>query len=125
MSDRSIVMIVDDDDSVRRAARRLIKSYGLAVATFASADEFLASGRLKETGCLVLDVHMPGMSGLDLQNRLIATGNRIPIIFITAFASETARAQALQAGAFGYLIKPFEEDDLLDCIHRALQQQAT
>jgi FixJ family two-component response regulator len=68
---------------------------------------------------------MPGLSGLELQSRLIAMGNRIPIIFITAFASETARAQALHAGAFGYLIKPFEEDDLLDCIHRALRQQAT
>ena len=72
MSDRTVVMIVDDDNSVRRAARRLIKSYGLAVDTFASADEFMASGRLNETGCLVLDVHMPGLSGLELQSHLIA-----------------------------------------------------
>jgi FixJ family two-component response regulator len=122
MSDRSIVMIVDDDDSVRKAARRLIRSYGLAVDTFASANQFLASGRLKETACLVLDVHMPGMSGLELQSHLSASGVAIPIIFITAFANEAARAQALQGGAFGYLIKPFEEDDLLDCINRALHR---
>jgi FixJ family two-component response regulator len=122
MSDRSIVMIVDDDDSVRKAARRLIRSYGLAVDTFASANQFLASGRLKETACLVLDVHMPGMSGLELQSHLSAAGVAIPIIFITALANEAARAQALQAGAFGYLIKPFEEDDLLDCINRALHR---
>lgn len=76
MSDRTVVMIVDDDNSVRRAARRLIKSYGLAVDTFASADEFMASGRLNETGCLVLDVHMPGLSGLELQSHLIAAETR-------------------------------------------------
>jgi FixJ family two-component response regulator len=118
-------MIVDDDDSVRRAARRLIKSYGLAVDTFASADEFLTSGRLNETACLVLDVHMPGLSGLELQSHLNAAGVAIPIIFITAFANETARTQALEAGAWCYLVKPFEEDDLLNCIHRALQRQDT
>src|SRR6202041_1694722 len=106
MNDRCLVMIVDDDDSVRRAARRLIKSYGLAVDTFASADEFLASGRLKETACLVLDVQMPGMSGLELQSQLIAAGTDIPIIFITAFTNEAARMRALEAGAYCYLVKP-------------------
>ncbi len=122
MTDRSVVIIVDDDDSMRRAARRLIKTYGLPVDTFASADEFLASGRLQETGCLVLDVHMPGLSGLELQSHLAAASVAIPIIFITAFANEIARAQALQAGAFCYLIKPVEEGDLLDCVQRALKQ---
>ncbi len=125
MSDRTVVMIVDDDDSVRRAARRLIKSYGLAVDTFASADEFMASGRLNETGCLVLDVHMPGLSGLELQSHLIAARVDIPIVVITAFANDAARAQALEAGAYCYLVKPFEEDDLLNCIHRALQRNDT
>jgi FixJ family two-component response regulator len=123
MNKRSVVMIVDDDDSVRRAARRLIKSYGYAVDTFPSAEDFLASGRLDETACLVLDVHMPGLSGLELQERLTAAGYHLSIIFITAFADESARKQALKAGACCYLVKPFEEDDLLDCISRALQQQ--
>jgi FixJ family two-component response regulator len=122
MNDRCLVMIVDDDDSVRRAARRLIKSYGLAVDTFPSAEDFLASGRLKDTACLVLDVHMPGLSGLELQSQLVASGNDIPIIFITAFADEHARAQALAAGAYCYLVKPFEEDDLLQNIQRALHR---
>lgn len=125
MTDRTVVMIVDDDDSVRRAARRLIKSYGLAVDTFASADEFLASGRVNETACLVLDVQMPGMSGLELQSHLFAVGTDIPIIFITAFANEAARMRALEAGAYCYLVKPFEEDDLLNYIQRALQGHDT
>jgi FixJ family two-component response regulator len=120
---RFIVMIVDDDQSLRRAARRLIKSHGYMVDTFASAESFLGSGRLDETACLVLDVHMPGLNGLELQSRLLALGRQIPIIFITAFTDENARAQALNAGAVGYLIKPFEQAELLDCIHRALHPQ--
>jgi FixJ family two-component response regulator len=124
-ADGSVVMIVDDDDSMRRAARRLVKSFGLGVDTFASAEDFLASGRLAETACLVLDVHMPGLSGIDLQSKLIAEGNHIPIIFITAFADEKTRARALEAGAYGYLIKPFDEDDLLEGIRRALQPRNT
>ena len=124
MSERTIVMIVDDDESVRRAARRLLKSYGFAVETFASADEFLTSGRLAETACLVLDVHMPGMSGLELQTHLVTLGVTIPIVFITAFANELARSQALESGACCYLIKPFDEDDLFNCIQRALHTDA-
>jgi FixJ family two-component response regulator len=119
--ERSVVMIVDDETSIRRAARRLIKTFGLAVETFASADDFLASGRIAATACLVLDVHMPGLSGLELQTRLIRSEHHIPIIFITAFADEAARA--LAAGACRYLVKPFEEDDLLDGIRQALQRQ--
>jgi FixJ family two-component response regulator len=124
MSDQFIVMIVDDDESVRRAARRLIKSYGFAVETFPSADDFLASGRLSETACLVLDVQMPGLNGLELQSRLISEGHQVPIIFITAFYDDNARAQALKAGALAYLVKPFDEVDLLNCIHRALDAGA-
>jgi FixJ family two-component response regulator len=118
--ERCIVMIVDDDESMRKAARRLIKSYGFAVDTFASANDFLASGRLDETACLVLDVHMPGLNGLQLQAHLVASGRQIPIVFITAFTDANARTQALTAGAVGYLIKPFDEADLLNCIHRAI-----
>jgi FixJ family two-component response regulator len=122
-NDKFIVMIVDDDESVRRAARRLIKSYGFPVETFASADDFLASGRLSETACLVLDVQMPGLNGLELQSRLVAAGgHQVPIIFITAFNDENARAQALKAGALCYLVKPFEEADLLNSINLALQR---
>lgn len=123
MNKQSVVMIVDDDDSMRRAARRLIKAFGFAVDTFSSAEDFLASGRLDETACLVLDVHMPGLSGLELQARLNAMGYHLPIVFITAFADDNARTQALKAGACAYLVKPFEEDDLLDCVNRALKQQ--
>ena len=118
-----IVMIVDDDESIRRAARRLIKSYGFPVETFASAEDFLSSGRLHETACLVLDVQMPGLNGLELQSRLITDGHQVPIIFITAFNDENARAQALKAGALGYLVKPFEEADLLTAINVALRRQ--
>ena len=118
-----IVMIVDDDESIRRAARRLIKSYGFPVETFASAEDFLSSGRLLETACLVLDVQMPGLNGLELQNRLMTDGHQVPIIFITAFNDENARAQALKAGALGYLVKPFEEADLLTAINIALRRQ--
>jgi FixJ family two-component response regulator len=118
-----IVMIVDDDESIRRAARRLIKSYGFPVETFASAEDFLSSGRFHETACLVLDVQMPGLNGLELQSRLITDGHQVPIIFITAFNDENARAQALKAGALGYLVKPFEEADLLTAINVALRRQ--
>jgi FixJ family two-component response regulator len=118
-----ILMIVDDDESIRRAARRLIKSYGFPVETFASAEDFLSSGRLHETACLVLDVQMPGLNGLELQSRLITDGHQVPIIFITAFNDENARAQALKAGALGYLVKPFEEADLLTAINVALRRQ--
>jgi CheY-like chemotaxis protein len=101
---------------MRRSAGRSTshKDIGLAVETFASADDFLASGRIAATACLVLDVHMPGLSGLELQSRLICSEHHIPIIFISAFADEAARA--LAAGACRYLVKPFEEDDLLDGI---------
>jgi FixJ family two-component response regulator len=119
--DPSIVMIVDDDDSIRRAVRRLMKSFGIAVETFASAEEFLGSERLEKTSCLILDVHMPGMDGLQLQQRLVASNHAIPIIFITAFTDDRARVQALEAGAIGYLAKPFADDELLDCIHAALK----
>ena len=122
---QSIVMIVDDDDSIRKAVRRLMKAYGFAVETFGSAEEYLDSDRLDKTSCLILDVHMPGMNGLELQKRLVASGCVIPIIFITAFTDESARARAMTAGAVGYLAKPFADEDLLNCIHAALQSNGT
>jgi FixJ family two-component response regulator len=126
MSDnQSIVMIVDDDDSIRKAVRRLMKSFGFAVETFASAEEFLDSDRLEKTSCLILDVHMPGMDGLQLQERLVASSHAIPIIFITAFTDDRARVQALRAGAVGYLAKPFADEELLNCINAALKLPAS
>jgi FixJ family two-component response regulator len=119
---QSIVMIVDDDDSIRKAVRRLMKSFGIAVETFASAEEFLGSDRLEKTSCLILDVHMPGMDGLQLQEHLVASRHAIPIIFITAFTDDRARVQALRAGAVGYLAKPFADEELLNCIHAALER---
>jgi FixJ family two-component response regulator len=119
--DPPIVMIVDDDDSIRRAVRRLMKSFGFVVETFASAEEFLDSDRLNKTSCLILDVHMPGMNGLELQERLVASNYAIPTIFITAFTDDRARVQALKAGAVGYLAKPFADEELLNCIHAALK----
>jgi FixJ family two-component response regulator len=117
----SIVMIVDDDVSIRKAVRRLMKSYGFVVEAFASAEEFLGSDGLDKASCLILDVRMPGMNGLDLQRRVIESGCVIPIVFITAFADDHTRAQAVEGGAVGYLAKPFDDEELLNCIHTALR----
>ena len=120
MVNNAMISIVDDDNSVRNAARALLKSLGYSPATFASAEEFLQSGRLKETSCLITDVQMPGMSGVDLQDHLIASGDRTPVIFLTAFPDEGLRARALAAGAFGFLIKPLSEEKLIACLDKAL-----
>jgi FixJ family two-component response regulator len=116
-----MISIVDDDKSVREAATTLIRSLGYATATFASAEEFLESGRLCDTACLVTDVQMPGMSGVDLQSHLAASGHRTPVIFVTAYPEESVRERALGAGAFGFLSKPFSEESLIDCLDRALE----
>jgi FixJ family two-component response regulator len=116
-----MIAIVDDDRSVREAAKTLIRSLGYATATFASAEEFLESGRLRETACLITDVQMPGMSGVDLQDHLTANGHSTPVIFVTAYPEKTVRARALDAGAFGFLSKPFTEDSLIECLNRALE----
>jgi FixJ family two-component response regulator len=116
----TMISIVDDDKSVREAVKMLIKSLGYPTATFASAEEFLDSGRLPDTACLITDVQMPGMSGVDLQRHLSANGHRMPVIFVTAFPEESVRQCALGGGAFGFLSKPFSEDSLIDCLDRAL-----
>jgi len=117
-----LVSIVDDDESVRESLRGLIRSIGLGVQTFASAEDFSRSEQLENTDCLILDVRMPGMSGLDLQRHLAASERDIPIIFITAHGSdEGTRARALRDGAVAYLIKPFSEDALLDAVDAALK----
>lgn len=116
-----VLSLVDDDASVRKATGRLIKSFGFTVEVFASGEELLCFGSLRITSCLVLDVQMPGMNGLQLQSHLAAAGYRIPIIFITAYADERIRAQALEAGAVAFLNKPFGEEALLKGIHSALK----
>ncbi|HEY6765282.1 MAG TPA: response regulator [Candidatus Sulfotelmatobacter sp.] len=116
-----VLSLVDDDASVRKATGRLIKSFGFTVEVFASGEEFLCFGSLRITSCLVLDVQMPGMNGLQLQSHLAAAGYRIPIIFITAHPDEQIRAQALEAGAVAFLTKPFGEEALLKGIRSALK----
>ena len=120
MSKIPVVAIVDDDDSFRRAATSFIRSLGYAVLQFASAEAFLKSGHLHDTHCVVSDVQMPGMNGLELQIKLIVEGPRLPIIFVTAFSEMRARAQALSAGAIGFLAKPFSDEELISCLNRAL-----
>src|SRR5215469_10035789 len=115
-----MISIVDDDRSVRIATRDLLKSLGYATATFASAEEFLQSGQTRETACLITDMQMPGMSGLDLQQHLVASGDTTPVIFVTAFPEESLRKRALSAGAFDVLIKPYTPESLLACLKRAL-----
>jgi FixJ family two-component response regulator len=116
------VSVIDDDESVRRALGRLIRSFGLNVETFASAEEFLTPGERRAPACLILDMRMPGMSGLELQERLTAAGRRIPVVFIAGHPDESARRDALAAGAVEFLQKPFDDRVLLDAVARALEQ---
>jgi FixJ family two-component response regulator len=115
-----LISIVDDDEEMREATKGLIRSLGYQAATFASAEEFLQSDSVDNSSCLIADVQMPGLSGIDLRRDLIARGIKMPTIFITAFPEEGARLRALTAGAIGYLGKPFSEDSLLECLNRAL-----
>ena len=116
-----VISIVDDDKSVREGMRRLIRSLGYATASFASAEEYLLSDRLQDTSCLITDIKMPGMSGVEMQSRLIANGHRTPIIFMTAFPEEEIRERVLEAGAFGFLSKPVNESCLIGCLDKALK----
>ncbi|MDB5396250.1 MAG: hypothetical protein JWM91_3756 [Rhodospirillales bacterium] len=119
---QSVVIIVDDDKSIQHAIRRLMKSMNVKVETFTSAEDFLRSDRLDSAACLILDVHMPGLSGLELQRELIVSGYNMPIIFLSAFANERAAAEALQAGAVSCLIKPFDNDVLVNHTSQILRQ---
>ena len=116
-----LVSIVDDDASVRRSTRRLLLSSGLRAEAFASAEDFLQSGRVAETACLLLDVRMPGMDGLELQRRLSETDRIIPIIFLSARASEEEERRALRAGAADFLRKPVSKEALLHAIRAVLE----
>ncbi len=118
----SVVYVVDDDASVREAIESLIGSVGLRVQTFESAQEFLRSKRPDAPGCVVLDVRLPGLSGLDLQRELAAHGIDLPVIFITGHGDIPMSVRAMKAGALEFLTKPFRDQDLLDAIQQALQR---
>lgn len=115
------VAVVEDDNSVREATERLVRLLGYTSASFATAEDFLKSGRVPDTSCLIVDMHLPGMSGAELQNRLILAGYRMPLIFITSFAEEITRARVLRDGALGYLSKPLQEQSLIACLDQAFK----
>jgi FixJ family two-component response regulator len=119
MRSTPLISIIDDDESIRESTEGLVRSLGYRAATFASAEEFLQSDSVDNTSCLITDVQMPGLSGIDLQRGLIARGVEMPTIFITAFPEEGTRLRALTAGAFGYLGKPFSEESLIKCLDKA------
>jgi two-component system, LuxR family, response regulator FixJ len=121
---RPLISVVDDDESVRESLESLIKSVGLGVKTFASAEAFLESEVLVTTDCVITDVRMPGMGGLDLQRRLAISQRHLPVIFITAHGSdEDVAARALRAGAVDYLLKPLTEDAVLGAVNTALARK--
>jgi FixJ family two-component response regulator len=119
LSKLPLVAVIDDDESVRATTDSLVRSLGFTVYTFASAEDFLRSNRLDDFSCVIADVQMPGMSGVQLQDQLRAQGYRVPFIFFTAFPDETIRAQALAGGAICYLTKPFDGDSLIQCLQAA------
>jgi FixJ family two-component response regulator len=114
-----LIAIIDDDEIAREATLSLVASLGYQTATFASAEEFLQSEQVHDVACIVSDLHMPGLSGIDLQDRLIAHGYHIPIIFITGHPDDGARARAMKAGAVGFMSKPYNVELLVGCLREA------
>jgi FixJ family two-component response regulator len=123
VSTLSVISVIDDDASVRAAANNLLSSHGYLVHAFASAEEFLQSARLDDSSCVIADLQMPAMSGLDLLTHMRAKGYALPFIFITAFPEENVRARALKAGAICFLAKPFAGPALINCIETALNRR--
>ena len=121
MSTLSIISVIDDDASVRAATNNLLRSHGYTVHTFASAEEFLRSAHLNDTSCVIADVQMPVMSGVELLTLMRTQGYRVPFIFITAFPDESVRARVLKAGAIAFLAKPFAGPTLINCLATALE----
>jgi len=117
---KPLISVVDDDESMREAIRGLMKSLGYTAEAFASAEEFLNSRKASRTSCLIADVQMPGMTGVELYRHLLASGQTIPTILITAYPDDSVRARALGDGLVCYLSKPFDENDLLTCIKTSL-----
>jgi FixJ family two-component response regulator len=122
MATEPVISIVDDDALVREGIEDLVKSLGYGVLTFASAEDFLKSGQVKDTSCLITDLQMPGLKGLELQSHLQDERYHTPVIFVTAFPSNKTRTQALRAGAVAFLSKPFEEASLIGSIEIALEK---
>ena len=120
LHDVPIISIIDDDDSMRCAIKSLVTSLGLRVHTFRSAEEFLQSPRVDDTSCLITDLQMPGLSGIELQGLLVAQARHMPIILVTAFPEEHTRNRAMEAGALGFLSKPFESQTLIKLIDKAI-----
>jgi FixJ family two-component response regulator len=118
---RTRVAVIDDDDSVRRAVGSLISSFGFAIEAFSSGEEYFLCGSPQGVSCIVLDFYMPGMSGLEVQSRLVESGSNLPLIFMTACRDRRVRSRALAAGAVGFLYKPFSEEALLSGIRSALK----
>jgi FixJ family two-component response regulator len=123
LSTLSVISVIDDDASVRTATNNLLSSHGYLIQTFASADDFLRSARVDDSSCVIADVQMPGMSGLDLLSHVRAQGYTVPFIFITAFPEESVQIRALEAGAICFLAKPFAGPVLIDCIETALNRR--
>ena len=121
MPKASLVSVVEDDQFFRESMRRLMRSFGYAVEPFASAADFLASPRLGETACLIADVHMPRMTGLELHRRLVELGHAIPTILVTAYPDNEVRTRALKDGVVCYLRKPVDENHLMQCLRAALR----
>lgn len=120
MLQKPVISIVDDDPSVREGTEDLIKAMGFIPEAFERAEDFLKPNRLHSTSCLIADVHMPGMTGIELHSRLVGSSNTIPTILITAFPDERDRSRVLNAGAICYLVKPFKDEDLLARVRSAL-----
>jgi FixJ family two-component response regulator len=120
MSAAPLITIVDDDGSLRNSLNNLLRSLGFRTESFSSAEEFLNADHLNDTDCLILDVRMPGMNGLDLQRHLTAANSRLPIVFITSHGDDEARSRALEAGAVAFLYKPCREQTLVQAINSAL-----
>jgi FixJ family two-component response regulator len=123
MQQPPLISIVDDDPAVREATQSLIRSLGYDAQVFGSAEEFLSWTQIEQTDCLITDVQMPGLSGVDLQERLVSEGREVPTIFVTAFPDARLESRAFQGGAIAYLRKPVEERDLLEHIDTALKQR--
>ena len=122
MAKAALISVVDDDESVRESLRGLLRSVTFGVEVFASAEEFLSSDRMRETDCLILDVRMPGMSGLELHRRLVSSHPYLPVIFITAHGDEELQSRVLRGGAVDYLLKPFSDHALLNAVQTALRK---
>jgi FixJ family two-component response regulator len=116
-----LITIVEDDEFFRESMRRLVRSLGYTAEAFPSAADFLAYRGLDETACLIADIQMPGMTGVELHARLIEAGQKIPTILVTAFPDEATRARALKDGIVCYLLKPFDDNDLMDCVRKAVE----